>query len=137
MQQKGLHRQGIWLLGDSSTYRTILKDPTNKLKNKLIGMLKDIKQTDGLKDSTYCKLYPTSAVPAKFCGLPKIHKVGTSLRPMVSSRGFVTYGVAKELANIICPLVGQSPHHLKTPDTLYSKFSKLNWSRGRSSHHMI
>ena len=35
------------------------------------------------------------------------------LRPIVSSRGFITYGVAKELAYIIKPLVSQSPHHLK------------------------
>ena len=32
---------------------------------------------------------------------------------MVSSRGSITYGVAKELAYIIKPLVGQSPYHLK------------------------
>ena len=51
--------------------------------------------------------------PPKFYGLPKIHKVGTPLRPIVFSRGSITYGVAKELAYIIKPLVGQSPHHLK------------------------
>ena len=49
----------------------------------------------------------------KFYSLPKIHKTGTPLRPIVSSRGFITYGVAKELSHIIKPLVGQSPHHLK------------------------
>ena len=31
----------------------------------------------------------------------------------MSSRGSITYGVAKELSYIIKPLVGQSPHHLK------------------------
>ena len=31
----------------------------------------------------------------------------------MSSRVSITYGVAKELANIICTLVGESPHHLK------------------------
>ena len=31
----------------------------------------------------------------------------------ISSRGSITYGVAKELAHTIKPLVGQSPHHLK------------------------
>ena len=40
------------------------------------------------------------------------------LRPTISSRGSITYGVARELANIICPLVGQSPHHSKTPNTV-------------------
>ena len=51
--------------------------------------------------------------PPKFYGLPKIHKTGTPLRPIVSSRGSITYGVAKELSHIIKPLVGQFPHHLK------------------------
>ena len=74
------------LLQDTNTYRIIPKDPTNKLKNKIIGIRRDIKQTGGLKDTTYCKVYPTSAVPPKFYGLPKIHNVGTPLRPIVSSR---------------------------------------------------
>ena len=83
------------LLQDTNTYRTIPKDPTNKQKNKLIGILKDIKQTGGLKDTTYCKVYPTSAIPPKFYGLPKIHKVGTPLRPIMSSRLSITYGVCQ------------------------------------------
>ena len=48
-------------------------------------------------------------VPTKFYGLPKIHKPDTPLRPIVSSCGSVTYGVAKELAKILKPLVGKSP----------------------------
>ena len=56
---------------------------------------------------------PHQCSPPKFYGLPKIHKTGTPLRPIVSSRGSITYGITKDLANIIKPLVGQSPHHLK------------------------
>ena len=53
--------------------------------------------------------------PPKFCGLPKIHKPDTPLRPIVSSCGSVTYGVAKELAKILKPLVGKSPpHHINS-----------------------
>ena len=63
--------KALSLLGDPNTYRTIPKDPTNKLKNKLIGILKDIKQKGGLKDSTYCKMYPTSAFPQSFMAFPK------------------------------------------------------------------
>ena len=71
MGKKDYTDKALSSLTDSNTYRTIAKDPTNKLKNKLIGILKDIKQAGGLKDSTYCKMYPTSAVPQKFYGLPK------------------------------------------------------------------
>ena len=78
MDVKHYMEKALCLLGDSSTYRTIPKDPTKKLK---IGILKDVKQTGGLKGSTYCRLYPTSAVPPKFYGLPKIHKGGTPSGP--------------------------------------------------------
>ena len=57
-------------------------------------------------------MYPTGCVPTKFYGLPKIHKPDTPLRPIVSHCGSVTYGVAKELAKILKPLVGKSPHHI-------------------------
>ena len=101
------------LLDDTSTYKVLNKDPTPQLKTKLINLLKGIKQSGGLSAHKYKQLYPTSAIPPKFYDLPKIHKTGTPLRPIVSSRGSITYGVAKELSHIIKPLVGQSPHHLK------------------------
>ena len=59
-------------------------------------------------------MYPTGCVPPKFYGLPKIHKPDTPLRHIVSSCGSVTYGVAKELAKILKPLVGKSPHHINS-----------------------
>ena len=52
--------------------------------------------------------------PPKFYGLPKIQKPDTLLRPIVSSCGLVTYGMAKELAKILKPLVGKSPHHINS-----------------------
>ena len=113
MDQEDYTNKALTLLQDTNTYIVLPKDPTSQLKNKLISLVKDIKQTGGLSTNKYKQLYPTSAIPPKFYGLPKIHKTGTPLRPIVSSRGSITYGVAKELAHIIKPLVDQSPHHLK------------------------
>ena len=48
----------------------------------------------------------------KFYGLHKIHRLDTPLRPIVSSCGSVTYGVAKELTKILKHLVVKSPHHI-------------------------
>ena len=97
---------------NQNTYRSITKDPTNFIKNKLINILKRVKRQTGLYSNTYKSMYPTGCVPPKFYGLPKIHKPDTPLRPIVSSCGFVTYGVAKELAKSLKPLVGKSPHHI-------------------------
>ena len=43
---------------------------------------------------------------------PKIHSLDTPIRPVVSSCGSVTYEVTKELAKILKPLIGKSPHHI-------------------------
>ena len=53
---------------------------------------------------------------------PKIYNIGTPLRPIVSSRGSITSGVAKELAYIIQTLEGQSPHHLKNTQHFIQQF---------------
>ena len=94
------------------TYRLIPSDPTNKLKNRLITLLKKIKTEGGLSEATYKRLYHTGAGSPKFYGLPKVHKQGTPLRPIVSSIGAATYQTAKELSRILKPLVGRSKHHI-------------------------
>ena len=96
-----------------STYRAITSDPTNRLKNKMINMLKSIKTKGGMSEDLYKRLYPTGAGSPKFYGLPKIHKQGMPLRPIVSSIGTVTYQTSKEVARILKPLVGRSPHHVR------------------------
>ena len=62
------------LFEDGGTYKEMKKDPTNKLKNKLINLLKKTKAEGGINDQIYKKMYPTGAVAPKFYGLPKIHK---------------------------------------------------------------
>ena len=94
-------------------YRPIPNDPTNKYKTKLIALLKSIKTEGGINESTYKRLYPTGAGSPKFYGLPKIHKEGIPLRPIVSSIGTPTYSTSKELSRILKPLVGKSPHHIQ------------------------
>ena len=93
-------------------YRPIPSDPTNMLKTRLISLLKQIKTEGGMNEATYKRLHPTVAGSPKFYGLPKVHKQGTPLRPIVSSIGAVTYQTSKELARILKPLVGKSTHHV-------------------------
>ena len=95
------------------TYKELPSDPTTKHKNRLISILKNIKTEGGIDNTTYKRLYPTEAGSPKYYGLPKIHKQGVPLRPIISSRGSATYESAKELAEILKPLVGKSPHHVE------------------------
>ena len=96
-----------------SSYKNISTDTTTRYKNKLITLLKKIKTEGGMDNVTYRRLYPTGASPPKFYGLPKVHKSGMPLRPIVSSIGSVTYETSKELSRILKPLVGRSPHHVQ------------------------
>ena len=96
-----------------TTYRELAADPTNKYKKKLINLLKTIKSEGGINNNTYKRLYPTGTVSPKYYGLPKIHKAGVPLRPIISRRGSGTYETAKQLAKFIKPLVGRSPHHVQ------------------------
>ena len=79
-------------------YRELTTDATNKYKNRLINLLKTIKAEGGINNITYKRLYPRGAGSPKYYWLPKIHKAGVPLRPIISSRGSATYETAKELA---------------------------------------
>ena len=46
-------------------------------------------------------------------GLPKIHKLGIPLRPIVDTRGSPTYKLVKFLANKLNPLVGNTSSIMK------------------------
>ena len=87
----------------------------------LILLLKIIKAKGGINGTTYKRLYPTGVGSPKLYELPKVHKEGMPLWPIISSKGSVTYETAKELARILKPLVGRSPHHVQnTKDFIYS-----------------
>ena len=92
-------------LKQGGTYTNIPADPTNRQKNKLIRFFKQVKADGGMVDSTYRRMYTTGSGSSKFYGLPQIHKIYLALRPILSSRGTVTYGVAKECARILRPFV--------------------------------
>ena len=117
-------------------YKEIPRDPTNKIKTQLITKLRRIKKDRNLDESMYKAMYPVGCVPPKFYGLPKIHKTGNPLRPIVSSRGSVTYGVAKVLSKVIKLLVGKSPHHIQSTGDFVSKAKKFPPQTGEclSSH---
>ena len=69
-------------------------------------------------------------MPSKFYGLPKIQKLDTPLRLIVTSCGSVTCGVAKELSKILKPLVGKSPHHINSNHDFAEQINQFTWAPG-------
>ena len=59
---------------DQPTYRNITNDPTIKLKNKLVNILKAIKTEGEIDEALYKKLYPTGQDPLSFMASLKFIK---------------------------------------------------------------
>ena len=103
------------LLQDSNTYSQLKKDSTDKIKRKVIETLSQIRNSGNMSNDTYFNLYTQLRIP-KFYGLPKIHKEGTPLRPIVDSINSVRYQISKKLATILTPLVGNEFHIKNSQD---------------------
>ena len=106
-------------------YRTITADPTNKLETRLIRTLKRIKRDTNMGEGMYKAMHPNSCIFPRFYGLPKIHKTGNPLSPIVSNGGSVTYGVAKIIAKVLKPLVDKSPHHMQSTSDFVSQVREV------------
>ena len=75
-------------------------------------------------------MYLTSCVPPKFYGLPKIHKTGKPLRPIASSMGSVTYGIAKVLTKVLKPFVNKYSHYVQSTSDFVNKTKKITLLSG-------
>ena len=114
------------LLSDTCTYTKLKKDPTRKYQSDLVAILKTLKEEKVIDDSLYYKLYHTACAIPAFYGLPKVHKDNWPLRPIVSSIGSVSYEVARFIADILSPLVGKFPHHIKNTQDFVEKVKNIH-----------
>ncbi|XP_062714349.1 uncharacterized protein LOC134291081 [Aedes albopictus] len=89
------------LLEDSKTYRQVTKDLTNGFQNQnntIVKRLQDLKLIDPYHAS---RLKTYKAVCPKIYGLPKAHKPGLPLRPVVPCMTAPTYELSKFVANVL------------------------------------
>jgi hypothetical protein len=103
------YKQKITSFLEDPSYRRLARDPTDSTEWKTTLLLKKSTLTEDI-----CKqLRPASSRPPRLYGLPKIHKDGVSLRPIVSSIGTPTYQLSKYLAGLLSQLTGNSATHVK------------------------
>ena len=75
--------------------------------------------------------YPTAEETPKMYGLPKMHKANAPLRPIVASRGSITYNAARVLADVLSPLVGKPEHHIQNSGDFVNKVKDLEVPPGQ------
>ena len=114
---------------NQNTYRAIPWDPTKSIKNKLINILKRVKNQTGLDSVTYKSMYPTGCVPPSSMASSRSTS-WTPLRPIVYSCRSLTYGVAKKLAKILKPLVGKSLHHINSTQDFVGQVKHITLAPG-------
>ena len=100
------------LLVQKDPDKPLTTNPTNKHENKLINMLRTVKAEEDWSALHTNDFIQLAQVPQNSMGFPKSKK-GYPLRPIMSSSNTVTYGLAKELDNILRQLLGHSPHHIR------------------------
>ncbi|CAF3715913.1 unnamed protein product [Rotaria sp. Silwood1] len=98
------------ILSDHKTFKVLNFDETMSHEDRLIRKLKQLKNNGFITEKEYNFCRPTGSQPARIYGLPKIHKIGAPLRPIVSASGTFNYNLAKLLANKL--------DHLRKNDTI-------------------
>lgn len=101
------------LLNDENTYKLLDCDPTKDIQLKYNSLVKSWVDNNIIFNSTGKALKIHNSVPPKVYFLPKIHKIGVPLRPIVSNIGAPTYKLAKYCASALTKVVGNSEYHTK------------------------
>ncbi|XP_041472626.1 uncharacterized protein LOC121421891 [Lytechinus variegatus] len=117
----------LTLLKDKNTYRQINYNPTNGYRKKTCALINSFHANGDISEELERHLTPATepTVPA-FYGLPKIHKPAPiPVRPIVSSIDSVTYNLAKFVARILSPLVGNTIHHIQNTDNFVEELKTV------------
>lgn len=96
-------------LHKSGSYRNLPKNMLKKVARKVALAIKSISSLSSL----HHKLIESNPITHRIYGLPKIHKEGTPLRPIVNTIGGPTYLLAKFLVLKLKPLVGRTESFVK------------------------
>ena len=107
----------------TDTYSLLKKDPTESLSRKLDVILKKLHKEKKISKQFYDDsrvLYPRSP---QIYGLPKIHKPGNPLRPIVSFHSTPLSALHKQLSIVLKPLT-QSRLRLTNTEDFLNKFRR-------------
>jgi hypothetical protein len=90
--------------------------PTSKIEKQTASLIKK----SVFPEEFAKKLIPHTSVPSWLYGMPKIHKKGVPLRPIVNCIASPTYLLAKHLIRLLIPLAGHSPSHIRNSEDFKS-----------------
>lgn len=89
------------ILADTQYYKRLPRDPTSTLQQKANKLITNLKNRNMIDDTSAKKYMIYNSRPARFYGLPKIHKPQLSLRPIISSLSCPNSKVAQLVTDIL------------------------------------
>ena len=100
------------MLSDARTYKKLDRDPALSMERKLNTLLLRLKKKGSIPVDLYNRLRSSGGLTPLLYGLPKVHKPGVPLRPIVSFFSSLSYQLSKHLTKILAPLIGNSDSHV-------------------------
>ena len=100
------------MLSDEKIYKKLGKDPTPSMERKLNALLLQLKKKGSIPAGLYHQIRSSGGLTPLLYGLPKVHKPGVPLRPIVSFYSSPSYQLSKHLSMILAPLIGNSVSHV-------------------------
>ena len=116
------------ILSDTSTYKKLNSDPTDLYAKRLRKDLEDLKTNGSITPQMYHKFFPRGSVSPRIYGLPKIHKTGIPLRPIVSTTNSPTVKIEKWAAMTLKPLLYLQNSYIKNSKFLKDKLISVEIS---------
>ena len=102
------------VLNDPAHFEKIASDPTKKWEKQLTSCLReDLLKKDYISKSLYFFLRPSDSRLPQLYGLPKIHKAGAPLRPIVSAIRSFNYNLGKLLVWLLNPYMSDCESYVK------------------------
>ena len=80
-------------------------DHTSKIERNLQSYLKQLMEAGEIIEEVFSKLRPVGSARPRMYGLPKTHKRGVPLRPILSMTGSPQYAVSRWLCGMLKPVV--------------------------------
>ena len=93
-----------------SKFKKLDRDMTVTRERSLQGKLRALWNNSSISKEIKEKIWPCGSKAGVLYGLPKIHKDGAPIRPIISNIGTYNYKLAKYLDSIIKPLQSITKH---------------------------
>jgi Reverse transcriptase (RNA-dependent DNA polymerase) len=120
------YKEKIAALLTDDTYTRCRKDPTSRINKEVRAAVKALR----VPKKEEFRLINSDPRPPRLYGLPKIHKTGVPLRPIVSAVGSPTHPAARYVANLLQPFSGLVDSYVRDSRHFIERLQQIRTEEG-------